>query len=233
MADLFDQLADHIVSGSQEKFVAELGAYFEGLLERGCRNPDEFAVLVAQSRSDAMAIWAKWDKRVTEETREAFEAALAEEDGAIVKAFRRAGLKPVRPDMTRRAADYYEQAARGMSEIMRRQNIAMTDLLEEEWYSVTSDAVTAIEGGAPYDEVMEQAVSRLSSRGLQTIDYRSGVSTAVDAAVRRHVVTQANQARNAILTARMDEYDMDLVYTSAHFGARPDHAEWQGKVFSL
>lgn len=31
---------------------------------------------------------------------------------------------------------------------------------------------------------------------------------------------------------RMDEWGLDLVFTSAHFGARPEHAEWQGGVFS-
>lgn len=30
----------------------------------------------------------------------------------------------------------------------------------------------------------------------------------------------------------MDEWGLDLVFTSAHFGARPEHATWQGKVFS-
>lgn len=31
---------------------------------------------------------------------------------------------------------------------------------------------------------------------------------------------------------RMDEWGLDLVFTSARFGARPEHATWQGKVFS-
>lgn len=29
------------------------------------------------------------------------------------------------------------------------------------------------------------------------------------------------------------ELDMDLVETTAHAGARPEHAKWQGQVFSL
>ncbi|MDR3316098.1 MAG: phage minor capsid protein [Coriobacteriales bacterium] len=31
----------------------------------------------------------------------------------------------------------------------------------------------------------------------------------------------------------MEEYGHDLVFTSAHFGARPEHEVWQGKAFSL
>ena len=43
---------------------------------------------------------------------------------------------------------------------------------------------------------------------------------------------QANQAKNDLLWRRMDEWGCDLVFTSAHYGARPTHAVWQGKVFS-
>ncbi len=75
-------------------------------------------------------------------------------------------------------------------------------------------------------------MSRLAKLGITTIDYKSGVSTSVDAALRRHLVTQANQARNDVLWRRMDEWGCDLVYTTAHYGARPTHAVWQGKVFS-
>ena len=31
---------------------------------------------------------------------------------------------------------------------------------------------------------------------------------------------------------RMDEWEWDLVFVDAHFGARPSHAEWQGQVYS-
>ncbi len=75
-------------------------------------------------------------------------------------------------------------------------------------------------------------MSRLAKLGITTIDYKSGVSTSVDDALRRHLVTQANQARNDVLWRRMDEWGCDLVYTTAHYGARPTHAVWQGKVFS-
>lgn len=75
-------------------------------------------------------------------------------------------------------------------------------------------------------------MSRLARLGITTIDYKSGVSTPIDAALRRHLVTQVNQARNDVLWRRMDEWGCDLVYTTAHYGARPTHAVWQGKVFS-
>lgn len=80
---------------------------------------------------------------------------------------------------------------------------------------------------------MEDAVRALSDGGLETVDYRSRRRTSVDAATRRHIVTQANQARNRLLTQRCSQYGCELVMTSAHYGARPDHAVWQGKAYGL
>ncbi|MBM7000395.1 hypothetical protein I3I95_09780 [bacterium] len=67
---------------------------------------------------------------------------------------------------------------------------------------------------------------------LGTIDYKSGTCAQLDAAIRRHVVTQANQARNDLLVRRMDEAGCDLVFISSHWGCRPTHEWFQGRVFS-
>ena len=41
-----------------------------------------------------------------------------------------------------------------------------------------------------------------------------------------------NQTAAKMQAARADEMGCDLVETTAHMGARPEHMEWQGKVFS-
>ena len=80
--------------------------------------------------------------------------------------------------------------------------------------------------------VMEDACRALADAGIETVDYRSGANTTIDAAIRRHVVTQQAQCRAELLDERMREWGYDLVYTSAHYGARPEHRPWQGRVFS-
>ncbi|OUN43766.1 phage minor capsid protein [Enorma massiliensis] len=229
-ADRFDALAAEIVHGSQEEFVARLTREFAQMLEQGVSNPDRLAVLARLSRDAALAVWAEYEGRVDEECAAAFEEALAAEDEAMLDALK-----------TWAAVDAYDtgyaalraaEAARGVAEIMRRQNVAMCDALADSWYRITAQAVAEVESGGSRRAAMERGCAALADAGLQTIDYRSGVSTAVDAALRRHVVTQWNQARNDLLMRRMDEWGVDLVFTSAHFGARPSHAAWQGKVFS-
>ena len=230
MADLYDRLAADIVNGAQESWVSALTRLAAESLARACENPDEFRLLSRVSPLGAMRLWAEWEGRVTSGVESAWREAMAEEDDEIVSTLtRRLGGRSYD---TGYAANVAASAARGMAEIMRRENIALAASAEREWYAATAEAVLRVEGGDSPRRAIGAAVSRLSKLGITTIDYKSGVSTSVDAALRRHLVTQANQARNDVLWRRMDEWGCDLVYTTAHYGARPTHAVWQGKVFS-
>ena len=230
MADLYDRLAADVVNGAQESWVSALTRLAAESLARACENPDEFRLLSRVSPLGAMRLWAEWEGRVTSGVESAWREAMAEEDDEVVSTLtRRLGGRSYE---TGYAANVAASAARGMAEIMRRENVALAASAEREWYAATAEAVLRVEGGDSPRRAIGDAVSRLSKLGMTTIDYKSGVSTPVDAALRRHLVTQANQARNDVLWRRMDEWGCDLVYTTAHYGARPTHAVWQGKVFS-
>lgn len=230
MADRFDRLAEELVSGAQERFVADMSARLAEMLVRGVTNPDALGTLARVAREAALAVWAEHEREVTEETREAFEEAVAEEDGSIVAALSSTGLSVAYDTAYGRAVA--AEAARGVAEIVRSQNVSLADSMADAWLRATAEAVTRWESGESRRSVLERAVCELADAGLETIDYASGVRVRADAALRRHLVTQANQARNDVLMRRCDEWGHDLVYTTAHFGARPTHAVWQGRVFS-
>lgn len=230
MADLYDRLAADVVNGAQESWVSALTRLAAESLARACENPDEFRLLSRVSPLGTMRLWAEWEGRVTSGVESAWREAMAEEDDEVVSTLtRRLGGRSYE---TGYAANVAASAARGMAEVMRRENVALAASAEREWYAATAEAVLRVEGGDSPRRAIGDAVSRLSRLGMTTIDYKSGVSTPVDAALRRHLVTQANQARNDVLWRRMDEWECDLVYTTAHYGARPTHAVWQGRVFS-
>lgn len=230
MADLYDRLAADVVNGAQESWVSALTRLAAESLARACENPDEFRLLSRVSPLGAMRLWAEWEGRVTSGVESAWREAMAEEDDEIVSTLtRRLGGRSYE---TGYAANVAASAARGMAEVMRRENVALAASAEREWYAATAEAVLRVEGGDSPRRAIGDAVSRLSKLGITTIDYKGGMSTPVDAALRRHLVTQANQARNDVLWRRMDEWGCDLVYTTAHYGARPTHGVWQGKVFS-
>jgi hypothetical protein len=225
-----DSLAASIVGDAEEAFVQELTGRFASMLEDGVTNPDRLSLLSQVARQDALSVWARHKAEVTSATTSAFREALSQQDEALCSSLAAAyGTSKNRTNAGNNAID---EAARGMASIISRDNVALADGLTDRWYQVTADAVTRTQLGDSYRSVMEDAVSRLSKAGLTTIDYRSGVKTPVDAAVRRHVVSQASQCRADLLMRRCDEWGCDLVSVDAHWGARPSHAAWQGKVYS-
>lgn len=87
-------------------------------------------------------------------------------------------------------------------------------------------------GGMDYTTVIKNAITDLGKTGIGSIEYKSGRIDNIEVAVRRAVVTGANQTAMKTQEALADELGVDLVEVTAHGGARPAHAKWQGKVFS-
>jgi len=80
---------------------------------------------------------------------------------------------------------------------------------------------------------IQSAIKDLARAGVGAITYPSGHTDTLETAVRRAVVTGVNQTCLQLQLARAEEVGGDLVETTAHAGARPSHAQWQGQVFSL
>ena len=95
-------------------------------------------------------------------------------------------------------------------------------------------AFTQVETGTTdYITAIRNATRRLTESGLQFVDYESGVVNHVDVAVRRAVLTGISQVTGKISEHNAAELETDIVEVTAHAGARPDHAEWQGGWYSL
>lgn len=78
---------------------------------------------------------------------------------------------------------------------------------------------------------LRQAIKDAASNAKYIV-YPSGHRDTLDVAMRRCLQTGVNQTTAEISLAYADEMGCDLVEVSAHFGARPSHAEWQGQVYS-
>ena len=87
-------------------------------------------------------------------------------------------------------------------------------------------------GGFDRETAIRNAIVDLSNDGVGSIEYKSGRIDNIEVAVRRAVVTGANQTAMRVQETLADELEIDLVEVTAHGGARPSHAKWQGKVFS-
>ena len=88
-------------------------------------------------------------------------------------------------------------------------------------------------GAVDHNTAIRNATRRLTEGGLQFVDYASGVRCHADVAARRAVLTGLSQMTGKVSEHNAAELGTDIVEVDAHAGARPDHAAWQGKWYSL
>ena len=86
-------------------------------------------------------------------------------------------------------------------------------------------------GVTDYNTAVRQACKALSDSGLRTVYYASGRSDRIEVAVRRALMTSVSQVTQRISEQNAEEFGADGWEITAHIGARPSHAIYQGKQF--
>lgn len=86
-------------------------------------------------------------------------------------------------------------------------------------------------GVKSYTQAIIDEIKNMSSQGA-LIQYPSGRKLSVESAIRMNVITSVNQNCGRLQEERANEMGWDLMELTAHSGARPSHAEWQGKIVS-
>lgn len=108
----------------------------------------------------------------------------------------------------------------------------MTGVMDMYQKEMDHALIKVASGAFSYDQVVNDCVQRLAQSGLRSIDYASGRSYQLDTAARMSVRTGLSQLSGKITEENIKKTGVDLVITSQHMGSRPEHAEWQNKVFS-
>ena len=94
------------------------------------------------------------------------------------------------------------------------------------------DAYMKVSSGAySLNQAVDQAIKELIDTGIGQVTYRSGTKRNIDTAVRVAVRTGVNQNALKCEEQLLEATEHNLVVVSAHMGARPSHAEWQGKIY--
>ena len=95
--------------------------------------------------------------------------------------------------------------------------------LDRAWLQVSSGAFS-------YDVAIRRAVGGLAAH-MDGVTYPSGHKDTLEVAVRRAVLTGTSQTCAKLQMARAEEMGCEFFEVSAHAGARPEHAVWQGRVY--
>lgn len=89
-----------------------------------------------------------------------------------------------------------------------------------------------VSGAFDYNTAIRNAVKAAAQDGTWVL-YPSGHRDRIDVAVRRAVLTGVGQTVRQLSSINANEMGCDLMEITAHSGARPSHAEWQGKLVSM
>ena len=114
------------------------------------------------------------------------------------------------------------------------QNLCRTtaNTAQTQFYNAINNAYMYTSTGVKsYTSAIIDEIKNLSKQGA-VIEYPSGAKRSLESAVRTNIVTAVNQNCGKLQEMRADELGWDLMELTAHGGARPEHAEWQGKIVS-
>lgn len=233
-----DALAERLVHGAEERYVAELQGAAIDELARGLSYSAEVDLLqLARSYpAKAAAILAKHRDEVGEEVAKAVEEQLVRSAAADMAALAavhgaEAAKKAQRAfgGATERFKRISKQTAQGVRRMVERDNLALAEGMTRTWRKVAAESVAAVNQGLkPREKVIAEGVQRLMDAGIKEVGYKAGMAVQPDVALRRTVVTEVSQAAGRMSLEAMDAYGHELVITTSHFGARPSHAAWQG-----
>ena len=196
------------------------------------------------------ADWQLWRYQQTEAVRENVVKLLAKYSGKSEATIRRLLKEAATEAMEREDAIYYHY---NLEPTPFEESAALNNLLNAgarqtcgTWRNLTATTANTVSGafertldvawgkvatGAfDYKTAVKQAVDSLADE-MPEITYPSGHTDSLEVAARRTVLTGVNQTAGKLQEARMDEMNVEFVETSAHGGARPSHAEWQGRRF--
>lgn len=198
----------------------------------------------------ATANWQLWRYQQTEVLRNDVVKLLAKYTGKSETAIRRLLLQAATEAMEREDAIYYHY---DIEPPPFEESAALNNLLDAgarqtcgTWQNLTATTANTVTGafertldaawlkvstGAfDYKTAVKQAVDSLAD-DMPMVTYPSGHTDSIEVAARRAVLTGVNQTTGKLQVARMDEMGCEFVETTAHGGARPSHAEWQGRRF--
>ena len=196
------------------------------------------------------ANWQLWRYQQTEALRNDVVKLLAKYTGKSEAAIRRLLLQAATEAMEREDTIYYHY---GKEPQPFEESAALNNLLDAgarqtcgTWQNLTATTANTVTGafertldaawlkvstGAfDYKTAVKQAVDSLAD-DMPMVTYPSGHKDSIEVAARRAVLTGVNQTTGKLQVARMDEMGCEFVETTAHGGARPSHAEWQGRRF--
>ena len=193
-------------------------------------------ILIAQEMGlvyqDIITLVAKYNETSVSQIQEIFDTAGAQTLKFDDKVYKEAGLSPL--PLKQSPSMIQLLSATALKTHNNLSNLVMTtaNTSQTEFYNAMNKAYIEVSTGVKsYSQSILDTVKELSDK-CAYITYPSGQHRSIESAVRMNILTSVNQTCGKLQEIRADEMGWDLMEITAHSGARPEHAEWQGKIVS-
>ena len=194
-------------------------------------------VLLAQEMGymyeEVVTLAAKHNNQTEEEIRRIFQEAGAQTLSFDDRIYKEAGLNPVPIQKSKSIIKLMEATA--FKTNMNLSNLVMTtaNTSQTQFYNAMNKAYMEVSTGLKsYSQAIVDTIKEISNQGAY-VEYPSGRKINIESAARMNIVTGVNQTCGKLQLLRAHELEWDLMELTAHAGARPTHAEWQGRIVSL
>lgn len=235
--ELFDPLVDSLAA-SMARQLARADLTITGTVEWQVERARVLG-LTAQDINDAVQ---RQMPRIAAQVAPIFVEAMQSSHDADARLYERAGRSVAAldssPVLQQLIRDGYRRTMGTLENLTQTRAVGGNSMLSEttqlELRRVLDLAHMQVSTGAfSYTRAIQMAVNHMANDGIAAITYPSGHTDKVDVVIRRALLTGINQTAVSLSLADAEEAGQDLMELTAHQGARPSHAVWQGKIVSL
>ena len=235
--ELFDPLVDSLAA-AMAKQLARTDLKITGTVEWQVERARVLG-LTAQDINDAVQ---RQLPRIAAQVAPIFMEAMQSSHDADTRLYERAGRSVAAldrsPVLQQLIRDGYRRTMGTLENLTQTRAVGGNSMLSEttqlELRRVLDLAHMQVSTGAfSYARAIQMAVNHMANDGIAAITYPSGHTDKVDVVIRRALLTGINQTAVSLSMADAEEAGQDLMEITAHQGARPSHAVWQGKIVSL
>ena len=223
---LYSDLELEIIQEIAER-IANVG-YANTVVVNDVRIAQEIGLLY----EDVIDLVAKYNEASVSQIKEIFETAGAKSLAYDDKIYREAGLNPVPMKRSRNIMQLIAATVEKTNYNLNNLVATTANTSQMQFIEAMNKAYMEVSTGVKsYSQSIIDTIKDISNKGAY-VEYPSGQHRSLESAVRMNILTSVNQTSGKIQLLRADDMNWDLMEISAHPGARPEHAEWQGKIVS-
>jgi len=223
---LYNQLELEIIQEIAER-ITNVG-YANTVVKNDIRIAQEMGIMY----QEIIRLVAEYNETTENKIKEIFKEAGIKSLKYDEKIYKIAGLETIPIKQSKSMWQLLEATAKKTNNNLKNLVMTTAETSQTTFYNAMNKAYMEVSTGVKsYTQSIIDTIKEVGKQGV-SITYPSGRRLSLESAVRMNIVTGVNQTCGKLQLIRAEELEWDLMELTAHIGARPEHAVWQGKIVS-